>query len=371
MAWTERRDEMILVTKWFGVFLCDGPSVKRHELFEKDAKAIAKKLAAVQRGEILPEERRLAQKRMKVAEPRLSKLGKPVLFDSSFIKPQDYGLEPQFMQKVMVELGKVRTREPLGEDKCVAQAIRATDDLIETINLMSERLHEWYGLHFPELADYAQDARYSELISKYGERGRILTELGMELESVGSEMQERDLGALMSLAASLDDLYRRKEALDRYILESMQKVAPNLTHLLSANLAARLISLSGGLARLARFPSSTVQVLGAEKALFLHLRTGKRPPKHGVLFQHPMVNRSAYWQRGKAARSLAAKATIAARVDLYKGDFIGDKLLADMEARMEEIKRKYPEPPRRAQAPQGPPRSPQRPVKRGKVYKSM
>lgn len=361
---------MILVTKWFGVFLCDGQSVKRHELFEKDAKAIAKKLAAVQRGEILPEERKLAQKRMKVAEPRLSKLGKPVLFDSSFIKPQDYGLEPQFMQKVMVELGKVRTREPLGEDRCVAQAIRATDDLIETINLMSERLHEWYGLHFPELADYAQDLRYAELIAEHGSRDRILAELGIELESVGSEMLEDDLETIRSFASGLEAMYRRKEALDRYILESMQKVAPNLTHLLSANLAARMISISGGLGRLARFPSSTVQLLGAEKALFLHLKTGKRPPKHGVIFQHPMVNRAPYWQRGKVARSLAAKASIAAKVDFYKGDFIGDKLLADMEARVAEVKEKYPEPPRRASSPQGQPRAPQRPVKRGKIYKS-
>lgn len=358
---------MILVTKWFGVFLCEGTAVKRHVLFEKDPKAIAKKLASVQKGEILPEEKQLAVKRMKVAEPRLAKLGKPVLYDSSFIKPQDYGLAPDLMQKVMVELGKVRTREPLSEDKCVAQAIRATDDLIETINLMSERLHEWYGLHFPELADYALDIKYAELVAQGGDREEVLKKLQIDLESVGSEMNPEDLAIIRSFGASLYELYKRKEDLDKYILDSMQKVAPNLTKLLSANLAARLISLSGGLARLARFPASTVQVLGAEKALFLHLKTGKRPPKHGIIFQHPMVNRAPYWQRGKVARSLGAKASIAAKVDFYKGDYIGDRLVEEMEARVEEIKSKYPDPPRKSQAQFS---RPQRGGPKGKVYKS-
>ncbi|HSV42381.1 MAG TPA: ribosomal biogenesis protein, partial [Methanomassiliicoccales archaeon] len=318
---------MILVTKWFGVFLCEEQSVRRHVLFERDPKSIAKKLAAVQKGEILPEEKALAVKRMKVSERRLAKLGKPTLFDSSFIRPQDYGLPADLMQKVMVELGKVRTREPLSEDKCVAQAIRATDDLIETINLMSERLHEWYGLHFPELADYATESRYAYLISQCGSREEVLKALEMDLESVGSEMLPNDIAVLSAFATSLYDLYQRKAELDRYILESMQKVAPSMTALLSANLAARLVSLAGGLERLARMPSSTIQLLGAEKALFLHLKTGKRPPKHGIIFQHPMVNRAPYWQRGKIARSLGAKATIAAKVDFYKGEPMGERLL--------------------------------------------
>lgn len=358
---------MILVTKWFGVFLCDGTTVKRHILFERDPKGIAKKLAAVQRGEVLPEEQALSMKRMQVAERRLAKLGKPVLFDSSFIKPQDYGLPADLMQRVMVELGKVRTREPLSEDKCVAQAIRATDDLIETINLMSERLHEWYGLHFPELADYAVDERYPELIAKGGDREEVLRTLQLDLESVGSEMLPQDLAAIRSFATSLFDLYQRKVELDRYILETMTKVAPNLTTLLSANLAARMVSLSGGLARMARLPSSTVQLLGAEKALFLHLKSGKRPPKHGVIFQHPYINRAPYWQRGKVARSLGGKISIAAKVDFYKGEFIGERLVKEMELRINEIKEKYPDPPKRVQAFQGRPQSGR---DRGKVYKS-
>lgn len=342
---------MIIVTKWFGVFLCDKDKVRRHVLFEKDPKLIAAKLAEVQRGNVLPEEEQLAQKRVRVADARLSKLGKPEVFDSSFIKPEDFGYSMALMQEVMVELGKLRTREPLSPDRNILQAIRAIDDLIEDINLASERLHEWYGLHFPELADYEKDERYAELIGRHGYREAILKALSLQLESVGSEMLDEDIGIIQDLALMVSEMYETKARLDVYVQKRMEEFAPNLTALLSANLGARLISLAGGLQRLATLPSSTVQLLGAEKAMFLHLRSGKAPPKHGIIFQHPAIYRAPYWQRGKVARTLASKAAIAARVDCYKGEFVGDRLKADLERRVEEIKEKYPEPPPRKERP--------------------
>jgi len=340
---------MILITKWFGVFLCDEEKVRNKILFEKDAKAIAQKLAAIQRGEMLPEEQRLAQKRMKVADARLSRLGKPVVFDSSFIKADDYAFSADLMHKAMVELGRIRTREPLRPDKCIAQAIRAEDDLIETTNIMNERLHEWYGLHFPELADFKKDDAYAHAIAEDGERSSILKKTGMEIESVGAELLPEDIEVLKIFAVSLSNLYSTKNDLERYIEERMKEVAPNLTTLVGATLGARLISLAGGLQRLSQLPSSTVQLLGAEKAMFLHLRSGKRPPKHGIIFMHPAVHRAPYWMRGKISRTLASKASIASKVDYWQGQFIGDKLLEDLVARVEEIKDKYPEPPRRSE----------------------
>jgi len=340
---------MYLVTKWFGVFLCDKEKVRRHHLFEKDAKSIALKLAEVQRGVILPEEEDLArgQKRLRVADARLSKLGKPEVFDSTFIKADDFGYTADLMQRVMVELGKVRTREPISPDKHVLQAIRAIDDLNENINIMSERLHEWYGLHFPELADYALEAQYAQLIATHGQREEILKTLGVQIESVGAELIEEDVSTLQDLAGALSSMYELKTSLETYVQKRMEEIAPNMTALLSANLGARVISLAGGLKRLATLPSSTIQLLGAEKAMFMHLRAGKAPPKHGIIFQHPAVHRAPYWQRGKVARTLASKATIAAKVDYFKGEFIGDKLTADFEKRVEEIKQKYPEAPLR------------------------
>ncbi len=356
---------MILVTKWFGVFLCDKQTVKKYILFEKDPGKIAEKLASIQHGELLPEEEKLAQKRMRVADPRMSKLGKPEYFDSSFIRPNDYSFSPQLMQKAMVELGKLRTREPLDPDRFIVQAVRALDDLIELINLMSERLHEWYGLHFPELADYASEEKYARLVAEKGSREEILRSLDLQLESVGSELEQEELDEVMRFASSLLSLYEEKKSLESYILHRMESAAPNITALVGSNLGARLISLAGGLKRLSQLPAGTVQLLGAEKAMFLHLRSGKKPPKHGIIFQHPDVHRSPYWQRGNISRSLAAKLSIAAKVDYWKGEFIGNNLLDQFQKRVQEIKEKYPNPPRRAE------RMPRTDQRMGKKFKKQ
>jgi nucleolar protein 56 len=221
------------------------------------------------------------------------------------------------------------------------------DDTIEMINLMSERLHEWYGLHFPELADYANEERYVRLIAEKGAREGILDALDLQIESVGSELEEKDLEVVQGFASSLLPLYDEKKRLEDYIADRMQEAAPNLTSIVGASLGARLISIAGGLKRLSQMPAGTVQLLGAEKALFAHLRQGKRPPKHGVIFQHPTVHRAQYWQRGKISRTMGGKLSIASKVDYFKGEFVGDKLNEDLAKRVEEIIKKYPDPPKR------------------------
>jgi len=125
----------------------------------------------------------------------------------------------------------------------------------------------------------------------------------------------------------------------------MDEVAPNIRALVGSLLGARLIALAGGLTSLAKLPASTVQVLGAEKALFRSLRTGTRPPKHGIIFQHSIIHEAKRWQRGKVARALAGKLTIAARIDAFSGKYGGDALKIDLEKRIDEIKEKYAEPP--------------------------
>jgi len=340
---------MILVTKWFGVFLCDGEKIVKKVLMPKDSEQIAEKLAYIQRGGILPEETELASGivKLKVADRRQSSLGKPTMFDSSFITPEQYGFTQEIMRDSMMRLGKLRTSEPVSRDRNLVQAIRNLDNIIESANLLNERLHEWYGLHFPELGDYARDKRYSELISRYGKRDEIIEHLGLSIESIGSDLDPNDLGEIMSLAETLCRMYDDRDRTETYISEIVEELSPNMCALLGGPLAARLISLAGGLERLSSLPSSTIQLLGAEKAMFRHLRSGKKPPKHGVIFQHPDVHRSPYWQRGNIARSLAGKVLIAAKVDQYKGEYIGDRLVAEFAARVEEVKRKYPEPPRK------------------------
>ena len=343
---------MILVTKWFGVFICDDSKVIEKRLMPKDAKLIAEKLAEMQRGSLLPEEIELSKnrKKLRVSERRQSELGKPMLFDSSFIKAEQYGFSGELMHSVMLKLAKLRTSEPIPRDKSLVQAIRHLDDLIVSCNLLNERLHEWYGLHFPELGDHAKDRRYCELIVKHGNREGIIKELNLDVESIGSEMNDIDMRTIAALAETLCGIYDDRERTESYISDLSNEVAPNMCVLVGPSLAARLISSAGGLDRLASLPSSTLQLLGAEKAMFRHLRSGKKPPKHGIIFQHPEIHRAPYWQRGNISRALAGKTLIAAKVDRYDGEFIGDALLAEFNKKVDEIKKKYPEPPKRPEA---------------------
>jgi len=342
---------MILVTKWFGVFLCDDSKVIGKRLMPKDPKLIAEKLAMMQRGSLLPEEIELSEgvKKLRVSERRQSELGKPMLFDSSFIDAGAYGFSGELMHDAMLNLAKLRTSEPIPKDRNIVQAIRHLDDLIVSCNLLNERLHEWYGMHFPELGDHAKDKRYCELISKYGERSNVIGELCLDIESIGAEMDADDMDAVKNLADTLCRIYDDRERTETYVSQLVENVAPNMCALVGGPLAARLISSAGGLDRLSSLPSSTLQLLGAEKAMFRHLRSGKKGPKHGMIFQHPDVHRAPYWQRGNISRALAGKLLIAAKVDAYKGEFIGDTLLGEFNKRVEEIKAKYPEPPKRSE----------------------
>jgi len=340
---------VILVTKWFGVFLCDDTKVMDKRLMPKDARQIAEKLAEMQRGRLLPEETELAdgQKKLRVSERRQSELGRPMLFDSSFIKADAYGYSGELMHEAMLILGKLRTSEPIPRDKNLVQAIRHLDDVIISCNLMNERLHEWYGLHFPELGDHAKEDRYCDLIVRHGHRGNIISELELNIESIGSEMDDADIDKIKELAGTLRNMYALRDATESYISRLAEEIAPNMCTLLGSSLSARLISSAGGLDRLASLPSSTLQLLGAEKAMFRHLRAGKKPPKHGMIFQHPDIHRAPYWQRGNISRALSGKALIAAKVDNYKGEFIGGSLLNEFNEKVKGIKAKYPEPPKR------------------------
>lgn len=341
----------ILVTKWFGVFICDEKTdrILNKVLMPLDPELTAEKLALIQRGQILQEERDLVAGigKTSVSERRQSELGRPEMYDSSFIKPENFGFTPDMMHQVMIRLGKLRTSEPVPRDRNLVQAIRYLDSLHETCNLIDERLHEWYGMHFPELADSTNDRKYSDLIANHGQREGIIEELDLEIQSMGADFDTEDMDSVRALAVNLSNMYDERERIDEYIESIVRETCPNMCELLGGPLAARLISLAGGLERLSSLPSSTVQLLGAEKAMFRHLRSGKRPPKHGVLYQYPAVHRGPYWQRGKIARSLAGKTLTAAKIDNYKGEYRGDILLKEFETRVEDIQRRYPDPPKK------------------------
>jgi nucleolar protein 56 len=250
-------------------------------------------------------------------------------------------------------------------DLFVAQAISTLDDVDKILNLIASRIREWYGLHFPELEELIRDNKeYVTIVYHIGHRSKItedvlkkiLPEMSEERakriaesakRSVGAEMTDWDLEQLKMYAEIFLNLSAYREKLATYIDEAMKEVAPNIRELVGPLLGARLIKLAGGLIRMAFLPASTIQVLGAEKALFRALRTGGKPPKHGVIFQYPEIFRSPRWQRGKIARALAAKLAIAAKADAFTGNFIAPRLKEELLKRIQEIKTLYAKPPPR------------------------
>ncbi len=163
--------------------------------------------------------------------------------------------------------------------------------------------------------------------------------------SMGADLTEADLTQIQNLCKDIISLYELRETLEKYLDETMEEVAPNVKALTGSLLGARLIALAGGLTNLAKRPASTIQVLGAEKALFRSLKTGTRPPKHGIIFQHTYLHEAKRWHRGKIARAFAGKLAIAARIDAFGSGQVSENLKASLEKRIEEIREKYAEPP--------------------------
>jgi len=263
---------------------------------------------------------------------------------------------------VAMEVAKLRVKGAVEKrDLIIAQAIQTLDDMDRTVNLFMNRVREWYGIHFPEL---------DRLVDKHETYARLIVELGSkenftaeELEkqdlpktkaeqivraaetSMGADIAEADLAQIQALCKNILSQYQLRGEMERYLDETMEEVAPNVKAIVGSLLGARLIAISGGLTNLARRPASTIQVLGAEKALFRSLKSGTRPPKHGIIFQHTYLHDAQRWQRGKIARALAGKLAIAARSDAFGGRYIGEELKADLEKRLAEIREKYVEPP--------------------------
>jgi nucleolar protein 56 len=238
------------------------------------------------------------------------------------------------------------------------QIIQAVDELDKTFNLFYMRLREWYGLHFPELSGILVDpATFVNFVVKFPNRNNISEDKIDELNipqnrteiilkasnsSKGAEFDERTTEMVKQLAEIAARTYKYRESLSKMLEEVMNEIAPNLTAIAGETIGARLLARAGSLERLAKMPASTVQILGAEKALFRALKTHGRPPKHGLIFQHKLLHDAPKRLRGKIARALATKMAIAARIDFYSGRR-ESSLVDDLNKRVEEIRKRFSE----------------------------
>ncbi|PSN84820.1 hypothetical protein B9Q02_08660 [Candidatus Marsarchaeota G1 archaeon BE_D] len=355
-----------LASTIYGCFLVDstGKVVKALRCSPNDQSAISKLLEGVEK---------LGIEKVETIEPELAKFAQLVQPNPSIASiyshesfAQSLGLSKDEVYELVRSSALEATKKGITEasaqlDKVVAQAVKAVDEFDKTLNIFASRIREWYGLHFPELGEMIEDhSSYLRLVSKVGLRTNFTLErllsLGYKEEnakrilekaknSIGAPMSEENFEPIRIMSEAVYQLYSLRNSLTSYIDRLMADVAPNLRGFAGPLLGARLIALAGSLEKLAKFPSSTVQVLGAEKALFRAIRKGAKPPKHGVIFQDPVIHTAPKWQRGKIARAYAGKLSIAARLDFYGGEDLSDKLRAEFEARIREIKQKFAKPP--------------------------
>ena len=151
-------------------------------------------------------------------------------------------------------------------------------------------------------------------------------------ESMSGKVSPGTLKLLQTVSKELQNLHLHKEVIKEQLDEISSKLTPNLRALVGPELTARLVDLAGSLEKLASIPASTIQLLGAKKALFRHLVSGAKSPKHGIIIMHPLVKKSR--EKGRVARMIADKVAIAARVDFFKGEFCGDALLKIIEDKL-------------------------------------
>ena len=222
-------------------------------------------------------------------------------------------------------------------DNMIIQAICLLDQLDKDINTFSMRMKEWYGYHFPELARIVGDNHeYAKVAQYVKRRGTLSTEKDLEKledmlqdsakaqqvidsskQSMGMDISDIDLLNIDTFATRVAALWDYRKSLHTYLVTKMKTVAPNLAALIGEQVGARLISHAGSLTNLAKYPASTVQILGAEKALFRALKTKSNTPKYGLIFHSSFIGRAGAKNKGRISRYLANKASIASRIDCF------------------------------------------------------
>ena len=231
-----------------------------------------------------------------------------------------------------LNLTKQKLRDSVSDDLLIINTINNIEDTDRIANSMTKRLREWYSLYFPELSLNMDDNEVYAMLVLTKTRKDLKKEFNIE-DSVGSDFSEQDLKPIRELASEIRSLFELRKKYHDYLDNLMSKLCPNLAAITGSLIGAKLIHLAGSLKKMVEMPASTIQLLGAEKALFRHMRTHAKPPKHGIILQHPLLAKAKKEYRGKVARTLADKISIAVKVDYFKGEFIGDKLRKEVEER--------------------------------------
>lgn len=260
----------------------------------------------------------------------------------------------QQLRKKLIKKTKEKVKERYEtRDVHIIRAVNTMQDLDSIFNLLFEHVHEWYGVHFPELERLVKrNESYLELLVNLGERKNFSekdilkhynnTKAAKKIalkakESLGSDISKEDLTQMKALAERTLSIKKERDSLTTYIEKEMSSQLKNFSAVAGPILGARLLASAGSIKKLALMPSSTIQVLGAEKALFKHLKTGSKCPKYGLLYQHPFLARVKRGNRGKLARAIAGKLSIAVKEDFFGKKDISKYLLKALEERIKQL----------------------------------
>ncbi len=269
------------------------------------------------------------------------------------------GLEGGAMERAQLGLAHSYSRAKVKfnvnrSDNMIIQAICLLDQMDKDLNTFSMRIKEWYGWHFPELSKIVKDNyMYARVAQFIGRRATLteeklpeLTKLTLDEDltnavfaasrsSMGMDCSEVDIINVDAFTHRVVALAEYRSELHNYLIERMHGVAPNLSALIGEQVGARLISHAGSLTNLAKAPASTIQILGAEKALFRALKTKGNTPKYGLIFHSTFIGRAGAKNKGRISRYLANKCAIASRVDSF-ADFTTSKFGEKMRDQVEE-----------------------------------
>lgn len=223
-------------------------------------------------------------------------------------------------EKALVDV-KEKIKHSVNDDLMIINAISNIEELDKSFNVIVGRLREWFLLMNPELERKVEDnSRFVDIVLKKDYSDTLM----------GSSLTLRDEEAIMSLALLAQGITKTRDFLIDYLEEKMNVHCKNVLALAGTTIGAKLLREAGSLKRLASLQSGTIQLLGAEKALFRHIKTGAKTPKYGYIVNHPIVIGASIDDKGKSARALADKISVCARLDFFKGDFLGHNYFNDL-----------------------------------------
>ncbi len=229
---------------------------------------------------------------------------------------------------------KKAVAESVNDDNLIIQSSSAIAELNRAASLLIKRVREWYELYCPEASK--QITKHEDFVNAIIAKGKdeLLKEFKVR-NAMGANLEKADIRMILAFATEIKAIYEMRKSIAEYANALMKRHAPNVASVAGPSTGAELIAEAGSLKRLAMLPSSTIQLLGAEQQLFKHLKDKRQmPPKVGVLHSHPLVTSADKRHQGRVAKILADKISIASRVDFFRGEFVGDRLLEEVKKRL-------------------------------------